>query len=152
MPTILLSTKIRAPIQKVFDAARSIDLHQNSMEQTNEIAIAGRTSGLIQLGETVTWRARHFRITQELTAKITAMDSPYSFTDEMVKGAFHSFEHTHSFEENKGVTNMKDLFTYTSPLGLIGKVADFLFLKRYMTTLLTARNEYLKEQLELLKR
>jgi ligand-binding SRPBCC domain-containing protein len=58
------------------------------MEQTNERAIAGRTSGLIQLAETVEWCARHFGITQKLTAKITTMDSPHSFTDEMVNGAF----------------------------------------------------------------
>ena len=89
---------------------------------------------------------------QKLTVKITHMEAPYTFIDEMVNGAFLSFEHTHSFEENNGVTNMKDVFTYTSPLGAVGRVADFLFLKRYMTKLLIDRNNYLKEQLESLNR
>lgn len=149
MPTIHLSTDINAPLQHVFDAARNIDLHQGSMEHTNERAIAGRTSGLIKLGETVTWEARHFGIKQKLTVKITKMDAPHSFTDEMVSGAFHSFTHTHFFEEIGPNTNrMIDVFEYKSPFGIIGKLADFIFLKSYMTKLLETRNQFLKQQLE----
>ncbi len=84
MPTIHLSINIQAPIQKVFDAARSIDLHQTSMSHTCERAIAGKTDGLIALGETVTWEAKHFGIMQKLTVKITQMEAPYTFIDEMV--------------------------------------------------------------------
>ncbi len=50
MPLIELSTGIRAPIERVFDLARSIDAHVASTGQTRERAVAGRTSGLIELG------------------------------------------------------------------------------------------------------
>src|SRR5215218_8887243 len=56
---IEMSTYIAAPRERVFDLARSIDVHQRSLEHTRERAVGGRTSGLIGLGETVTWRARH---------------------------------------------------------------------------------------------
>src|SRR6185312_6108426 len=69
-------TIIRAPIQRCFDLSRSIDLHLLSTEKTGERAIAGVTSGLIGLGEQVTWRAKHLGIRQELTAEITALDGP----------------------------------------------------------------------------
>jgi hypothetical protein len=59
MPKIELHTEIDAPIERVFDLARSIDLHMLSTSHTNEKAIAGKTSGLIGLGEWVTWRAKH---------------------------------------------------------------------------------------------
>ena len=145
MPIIKLQTEIKADRELVFDLSRSIDLHKISTEHTNETAISGKTSGLIGLTETVTWRAKHFGIYQTLTTEITAFDRPNSFTDEMLKGAFKSFKHEHIFETlNNGGTLMIDLFDYKSPLGLLGIAADFLFLKKYMTNLLVKRNETIK--------
>ena len=148
MPLIRLETFIEAPKQVVFDVARSIDLHQVSTAQTNEKAIAGRTSGLIELDEWVTWEAKHFGIVQKLTSKITAMDAPNYFVDEMVSGAFKSFKHEHIFEAKGNGTIMIDLFSYISPLGIIGKLADRVFLQSYMTALLVQRNKILKAQAE----
>ena len=148
MPLVRLETFIEAPKQVVFDVARSIDLHQVSTAQTNEKAIAGRTSGLIELDEWVTWEAKHFGIVQKLTSKITAMDAPNYFVDEMVSGAFKSFKHEHIFEAKGNGTIMIDLFSYISPLGIIGKLADRVFLQSYMTALLVQRNKILKAQAE----
>lgn len=146
MPIIKLETKIHAPIQRVFDLSRSIDLHKISTKHTNEEAIAGVTSGLIGMGESVTWRARHFGVYQKLSSKITVFDSPNYFVDEMVKGAFKHFKHEHIFKTlSDGSTLMSDVFDYTSPLGFLGKVADKLFLQKYMTGLLEKRNLTIKE-------
>ena len=54
MAEIYLKTYINADIRKVFDLSRNIDFHQQSTIKTNEKAIAGKTGGLIELGETVT--------------------------------------------------------------------------------------------------
>ena len=145
MPVIRLQTIINAPVQIVFDLSRSIDLHTVSTAHTNEKAVAGKTSGLIAMGETVTWQAKHFGITQELTSVITAFNPPYNFTDEMGKGVFKRFRHVHIFEEKDGAVVMKDVFDYTSPLGVLGKIADALFLKNYMEELLVTRNRFVKE-------
>ncbi|MFT3687390.1 MAG: hypothetical protein QM783_21120 [Phycisphaerales bacterium] len=51
MTTIHLITKIKAPVQTVFDLARNIDIHQQSTSKSNEKAIGGITSGLINLNE-----------------------------------------------------------------------------------------------------
>jgi ligand-binding SRPBCC domain-containing protein len=148
MPTIELITQINAPIEKVFDLSRSIDLHIESTKHTGERAIAGKTSGLIELGETVTWRARHFGIWQNLTSKITEFQYPYLFVDEMVSGAFKSFRHEHHFSQVDQHTIMKDVFEFESPLGILGKLANWLFLKRYMTNLLETRNAAIKKAAE----
>lgn len=145
MPLIVLKTYIQAERSIVFDLSRSIDLHKISTQQTNEEAISGITSGLIGMNESVTWRAKHLGFYQELTSKITAFNSPYSFTDEMVSGAFKQFKHEHIFEEHEQGTLMVDRFDYTSPLGILGKIADSIFLKKYMTNLLITRNESVKE-------
>lgn len=230
MPLIHLITSIKAPIQVVFDLSRSIDFHQESVSKTREKAVAGRTSGLIELGETVTWEAFHLGVKQQLTTKITAMvqnrplsdlishpecsnlctsilisshpeclnwrpsilssqaqktqgaslsvskgamrftqctssnvskgaKSGYYFVDEMVKGVFKSIKHEHLFYEEKDcvvslqstrsdLTVMVDLFHFEAPLGILGKLANVLFLKRYMTHFLNVRNAAIKEAAE----
>lgn len=148
MPIIHLSTQIYAPKQLVFDLSRDIDLHQESTKHTGERAIAGKTSGLIGLGESVTWRAKHFGIWQNLTSKITEMDHPHYFVDEMQQGAFKSFRHEHVFEEVNRDTLMTDRFDFESPLGWLGKLANELFLTKYMTKLLIIRNEIIKKVAE----
>ncbi len=145
MPRIVLETFIDAPINVVFDLSRSIDLHKISTAHTGEEAIAGRTSGLIGMGESVTWRAKHFGIRQELTSEITAFEPPHFFVDEMKKGAFKGFWHQHIFTEENGVTLMKDIFHYQSPYGIFGRMADRLFLEKYMRSLLAERNRVVKE-------
>ncbi len=145
MPIIILKTVIQAPIKRCFDLARSIDLHKISTNHTHEEAIAGVTTGLIGLHESVTWRAKHFGIYQTLTTKITEFDSPIYFVDEMVKGAFKNFRHEHHFQAIENDTLMTDIFDYQSPLGILGQLADRIILKRYMTNLLIKRNESIKE-------
>ena len=145
MPKIELKTKIKANKEIVFDLSRSIDLHKISTEQTKEEAIEGKVSGLIGYGEWVTWRAKHFGIYQTLTSKIIEFERPHFFVDEMVKGAFASFRHQHNFKEFDYGTLMIYYFEYKSPLELLGKLADSLFLKKYMKTLLEKRNQTIKE-------
>lgn len=149
MPKIELETKINTTnIKVVFDLIRSIDLHEISTEDSKEKAIAGKTSGLISLGETVTWRAKHLGFYQNLTSIITDFKSPTFFADEMVKGAFKSFRHEHYLTKNKENVIIKDVFEYVSPLGIIGKLADKLFLKKYMRNFLLKRNVIIKKYAE----
>ncbi|REC46612.1 SRPBCC family protein [Chryseobacterium pennipullorum] len=145
---IYVETAINADIHCVFDLARDIDLHQASTSRTHEKAIAGRTSGLIEEHETVTWRAKHLGVYQTLTTKIISMDKPNQFTDEMQKGAFKSLRHQHIFKEIGGKTLMIDLFEFESPLGIIGKLFNKVFLTRYLKEFLLERNELIKTTAE----
>ena len=144
MPQIHLQTFINAPIERCFDLSRSVELHQLSTQQTQEKVVAGRMEGLMELGETVTWRAKHFGVWQNLTAKITAFDRPYFFCDEMVAGAFKSFRHEHTFEQTAKGIRMTDLFDFESPFGLLGKLTNHLVLMNYMRQLLLERNQVIK--------
>ena len=148
MPTIELATSIAAPIDRVFDLARSIDLHTNSTSSTGERAIAGVTSGLIGPGQEVTWRARHFGVWQSLTVRVTVFERPTHFADAMLRGAFRSMEHHHYFEQSGSGTTMRDVFSFQSPLGILGRIADSLFLTRYMKSFLIERNRVIKATAE----
>ncbi len=148
MPTIHLTTFIAAPVERVFDLARSIDLHRKSMAHTGEEAIAGTVSGLIGPDETVTWKARHLFKTRIMRSRITAMDRPVSFTDEMVEGDFQSLKHEHHFKPIGNGTLIIDLFHFESPYGGLGKLVNSLFLTDYLKKLLELRNHMIREYAE----
>lgn len=148
MPRIEVVERVHAPIERVFDLARSIDLHIRSEHGRGEEAIAGRTSGLMDLGETTTFRARHIGLRRCLTSKMVALDRPHHFRDSMVSGTFQRFDHDHYFEADGEFTNMRDVFDYTSPLGLLGRLADALFLRNYMKALVEERTYWIKRVAE----
>ncbi len=149
MPVILLTIDVRAPIERCFDLARSIDFHMHSMAATGERAIAGLTRGLIGEGHEVTWRARHLGMTRELSSRVTYYERPRLFVDEQVRGAFARFRHEHRFEPlASGGTRITERFDFTSPLGPLGRLADTLFLARYMRRLIERHALNLKAALE----
>ena len=144
MARIELSLLVAAPPSRCFDLARSIDAHVQSTAATGERAIGGRTSGLLALGDEVTWRARHLGVWQELTSRITAFERPRHFRDSMVRGAFARFDHDHYFEPANGDTLLRDVFDYRAPLGPLGWLAERLFLSAYMRRFLLLRMRELK--------
>lgn len=149
MPIIKHKTFIKAPIDMCFDLARNVEIHTTTTSQTQERAVGGVTTGLLKKGDEVTWEAIHFGVKQRVTAKISKMNEPYTFTDVLVKGAFHSFTHTHEFIENGSGTIMKDIFEYKSPFGILGQLADRLFLEKYMRNFLISRAIELKKIAEI---
>ena len=145
MPEIKIKTFIQADKKIVFDLSRSVDLYKVSKELSSQTAIAGVTNGLIGLKDSVTWRAKHFGFYQRLSSEMIELDRPFYFADQMKKGIFKSFTHQHYFEDEKGGTMMTDHFDYSSPLGVLGKFADLLFLESYMREFLKKRNRVIKE-------
>ena len=143
-----LVTEIKAPPALCFDLSRDLDLHRRSLVHTNEEAITGRTSGLIEMGEEVTWRARHFGVVHVHTARITGYDRPNHFRDEMVRGRFKDFIHDHHFEATDWGTRMRDVLEFRSPFGPIGAAVDALVLKGYLRRLLESRNQVIRVEAE----
>lgn len=148
MTTINLTTKIKAPIAIIFDLSRNIDTHKLSTAKSNETAIDGITSGLINKGETVIWRGKHFGFYLTHKSIISAMEIPSYFVDEMVEGKFKSFKHEHSFIDGNGFVKMIDKIQYQTPYGIFGKLFDVLLLKKHLTNFITERNKVLKDLAE----
>lgn len=148
MPDLLLTTHIAAPRERCFVLSLSVDAHTGSMASSGERVVAGVRSGSMTLGDTVTWRARHFGIPFRMTSKITAFDAPARFVDEQTSGPFASWWHEHRFETVDGHTQMTDVVRYSSPAGLLGRLVDRTVLEHYLLRLLQQRNAWLKEELE----
>ncbi|HVF50901.1 MAG TPA: SRPBCC family protein [Pyrinomonadaceae bacterium] len=148
MPVIRLETFIKAPAALCFDLARDIDLHTTNDSPFKHRAVAGVTSGLIALNETVTWEAGFFGVSQRMTSKIVAFEPPRTFTDEMLRGPFKRWRHTHLFEPQRGGTLMSDHIDYASPLGPVGAAFDALYLKGFLTRFIVAHNEDIRRLAE----
>ncbi|MER1996636.1 MAG: SRPBCC family protein [Arthrobacter sp.] len=137
------TTRTRLPRLELFDRARSIDAHKDSMARSREQAVAGVTTGLISLGEDVTWRAWHFGVPLRMTSRITAMKVPDFFIDEQVKGPFRRFRHVHEFAEDTDGTVMIDRVVFEAPFGPLGRLVEKLVLGRYLRNLVESRNRFL---------
>ena|ERR1700741_1889266 len=148
MPVITLHTIINAPIERCFLLSLSVDLHKASVYQTKEKAIAGITSGIMQPGDTVTWEANHFGMKLQMTSKVSAYNKPTYFISEMIKGPFKKLHHQHLFREENGKTVMTDIFELKAPFGILGRIAETLFLTHYMQRFLMLRNEYIRNVAE----
>lgn len=148
MTTIVIETRIAAPIELCFDLARDVDAHLRTSARTGERAVAGKTSGLLDLGDEVTFEAVHFGVRQRLTSRIVEFDRPRRFVDEMVNGAFASLRHCHEFIAEGAMTVMRDTLVWRSPLGLLGILADRLFLERHMREFVTNKQRDLKAYAE----
>ncbi|MBZ5723647.1 MAG: SRPBCC family protein [Acidobacteriia bacterium] len=147
MVTIEELTALRAPIERCFDLARSVEVHLAGNVHCGETAVAtaGVTGGLVGMGQGVTWRAKHFGVWHRLTSEITAMDRPGYFQDAMIQGIFRFMKHDHFFRPvANGGTEMKDVFCFAAPT-VLGRLAEIAFLRRYMRALLRERNVVLKE-------
>ena len=145
MPKIILETFINAPAEVCFDLMRDIRVHTQTTSQTNEKAVAGVTDGKIGLGQTVTFEGTHFGMRQRLTVKVTEVDRPRLFVDEMIEGRFKAFKHIHEFTPENGGTLMRDTLEWTAPFGILGRIVDKVLLKRHFLALVGKRNRKLKE-------
>lgn len=143
MVTLTEITIIRAPLERCFDLARSLEAHRAGQAHRGEtiVASAGLSCGLIGLGQRVTWKAKHFGVWQQLTSEITAMDRPVYFQDVMVRGVFRFLRHDHFFRAlSSEETEMRDVFRFAAPLPILGRLAEIALLGRYMKAFLRERN------------
>jgi ligand-binding SRPBCC domain-containing protein len=149
VPEFRLETTVGAPVDACFELSLSVDAHTPSMGPSGERAIAGVTSGVMQLGDTVTWRARHFGVPFRLTSRITEYERPVRFVDEQQRGPFAFWWHEHTFRDlGSATTLMVDVIRFRSPLGPLGRAVDRGVLGRYMPHLIRQRNAWLRQALE----
>lgn len=147
MPHIHVETSIHADPRTCFDLMRDVESHIRSTK-TGERAVAGKTHGLLESGDQVTWEAKHFGLRLRMTVRVTRCDPPYLFEDEQVRGPFGSLHHRHAFRAHETGTLMVDDFDFRSPLGPLGALADLLLVGSHMRRFLMERAAALKAMAE----
>ncbi|MEU6136922.1 SRPBCC family protein [Nocardioides sp. NPDC047086] len=147
MPRIEFATQISATPKRCFELSLSADAHRSSMSHSGERAVAGVTSGVMRLRDSVTWKARHFGVPITMTSVISEYDAPHRFVDEQQSGPFRRWRHEHRFEPAAGGTLMTDVVEFEAPARAVGRLVNALVLTRYMTRLLERRNAWLVDAL-----
>ena len=146
MGEITIRTWIAAPVEVCFDLARDVAAHAESSAFSGERLVApGRLYGLLETGDLLCFEGKHFGFRQRFCAKITHVDRPHVFVDEMVEGVFRALRHAHWFSALDGGTLMSDHLTWRAPLGAL---ADILLLDRHMRWFVTAKQARLKAIIE----
>ena len=149
MHSLSVTTWINAPPLRCFDLARCIEAHLESAKATGERVIAGPSSGLLEMGDEITFEAKHFGITQRLASRITAFNPPAFFQDRMVRGPFRFLEHDHFFNPAAGGgTDMIDVLRFAAPLGPLGWIAERILLARHLRLFLVQRGHTFKSLAE----
>lgn len=147
MAQFVLETVIAAPVEAVFAASLDPELHVRSMAAHGETMVEAPAGGVFTEGSTVTWRARHFGIPFRLRSVVFSIDAPHGFRDRQISGPFAAFLHVHTFAEHPRGTLMRDVVTFRSPFGPIGRVVDRLFMRTYMRGVIDERNRTLVAEL-----
>lgn len=136
-------TIVPGAVADVFDLSLSVDFHRESFAHTDEEILDGVRTGSMVLGDTVTWRARHYGIWWTMTSAITAYERPVFFVDEQVAGPFREFRHEHHYAPTDAGTELVDVVEYSAPFGFLGRLAERFFLGRHLRALIAIRNQQL---------
>lgn len=74
-------------------------------------------------------------------SRITAVNAPYSFVDEQLKGPYAYWHHEHTFEEKNNSVLMKDRVTYAISLGWLGRLANKWIVRKKLEQIFDYRTE-----------
>ncbi len=138
---IVIETSIEAPVEFCFDLALDVDVHAESAAFSGERVVEpGRTSGILQTGDLLTFEGRHFGIRQRFTTRIAEVDRPRRFVDEMVRGFFRRLRHVHEFHPRGGGTLMRDVLEFEGAFAFL--------LRRHMRWFVATKQQHLKAIIE----
>lgn len=144
MGSIEVRTRIEAPREVCFDLALDVDAHAESASFSREKLVSpGKLSGTLGLGDLVCFEGVHFGVRQRFCARITEVERPGRFVDEMTDGVFRWLRHVHEFAEMDGGTLMIDTLEWEAPLGFVGRLADAVFLESHMRSFVTRKQRRL---------
>lgn len=81
------------------------------------------------------------RIPLKWITLIKGVQQGKQFTDTQLDGPYTLWEHTHSFHVTDGGVLMKDRIRYALPLGIFGRMAHTLFIRRQLEALFQYREQ-----------
>lgn len=78
--------------------------------------------------------------------EITHVKPMQYFVDEQRKGPYKIWHHEHWFEEIPGGVLMKDLVSYAPPMGLLGNLANAVFIQKKLIGIFEFRKSSLEKE------
>jgi hypothetical protein len=108
--------------------------------------IVGATDAPVRLGTRIRYRLRLNGIPLRWESVISAYEPGRMFADEQVRGPYRSWYHRHLFRPVEGGVEIEDLVDYELPLGVIGRLAHALIVRRQLRQIFDFRQERMRER------
>ena len=121
---------IHQPIEQVFSFfSRSENLEQITPQYLN-FKIETFSPIKMKWGQKINYTITLKGIPIRWSSLISLYDPPNSFVDEQIRGPFSLWHHTHTFREKNGGTVIGDYVRYAIPMGIIGRIANNIFVEK----------------------
>jgi ligand-binding SRPBCC domain-containing protein len=148
MPKIHLTSHVNAPIERVFQLARSTSLHKAVLRGFKGGKLEGGSEGIMGVGDKVTFSLRFMGRQRVLVTRIESLDMPLMFASTLVKGSFKSLRHEHHFKSIQNGSLVIDLLEYEPAFGALGRLADKMLIRPFLRKYLEAKNRVIKQYAE----
>jgi hypothetical protein len=148
MPTIHLTNFIAQSAEIVFDLVRHVGVQRDAFSDYHQEAVAGTRFGLLESGETITWRARHFFRDRLIRFRIEEMTKPERLFLEQAMGPFLHFRHERYVKPCENGSILIDLVQYEWKHGSLGQLADRFYLRRYLEKILNIHIDAIRKAAE----
>ena len=133
---------LKADINAVWDfVSRPENLAKITPASMN-FRILNQSSPIMEEGMLITYEISPvLNIKTTWITEITKVTKHKNFIDQQVKGPYRFWHHEHKFQEVSGnLVKMTDVITYIPPFGLLGDIANQLFLKKKLNNIFKHRS------------
>jgi uncharacterized protein len=150
MPVLEFACEIDAPLAEVWKFHDTIETLFRLTPPHTQVKLEGELEPM-RVGVVYPLRMKRWGIVPlSWDARITRYDPPHGFADEQIpgKGPFAAWTHEHQFKALSPTrTLLIDRITYTPPFGILGKIADAVFIRRDLEAMFAYRHKVTKEAL-----
>jgi len=153
MPTLTFTADFAAPLEHVWELYDNLDTLIAVTPPTTKVRIENPPAK-ITAGSRFTLVVSQPPIYVPLKWETVIVDHepPRRFVDEQGRfGPFAHWHHEHRFDplsvELGGGTRLTDIVTYVPPFGILGKIADALFIRRQLVEMFAFRHKKTRELL-----
>ncbi len=95
-------------------------------------------------GTVIDYRVRVGLVPVRWRTRITSWDPGRSFSDLQERGPYRFWWHHHSFHADGARTVMEDRVYYTPPFGLLGRLANLLFIRPTLRKIFQYRGDVIR--------
>ncbi|MDA3942144.1 MAG: SRPBCC family protein [Bacteroidetes bacterium] len=142
----VLQTKslIQAPLEEVWDFFSSPHNLQKITPKSMGFQILTGGEGKMYPGQIISYRVNPVPgISTLWVTEISHVEDKVFFVDEQRIGPYAMWHHEHHFKQTEKGVEMTDIVSYHLPLGLLGKFAHWLFVKKKVARIFKYRETVL---------
>lgn len=133
-------TELPANVQAVWEFHSSVEALKQLSPPDRHVEVLG-TNFAVAEGEIHKIKSSQFGIPLLWEAKITKATPPTGFEDLQIKGPFKYWHHKHIFQPKGDHTLLIDELEYEPPFGILGTIANTLFIDRDLENMFAYRHK-----------